>query len=152
GHSDNRSWNHGAEGPTSDPEIQILRERQKRNFLATLLLAQGTPMITAGDEFGRTQQGNNNGYCQDNATSWVDWNHDEQGQALIRFTQHLTALRRQYAVLRQTRFLTADWNEDLGLKDSTWLTPDGAEMTPERWNDAEARCVGLLLDGRAQTS
>src|SRR5690348_695000 len=85
GHSDNRSWNHGAEGPTDDPDIVELRERQKRNMLATLLLSQGTPMVLAGDEFGRTQQGNNNAYCQDNEISWVDWNHDERGEALIRF-------------------------------------------------------------------
>jgi isoamylase len=152
GHSDNRSWNHGVEGPSDDPEIVELRERQKRNMLATLLLAQGTPMLLGGDEFGRTQQGNNNGYCQDNEISWVDWNHDERGQTLIRFARRLTHLRRQYAVLRRSRFLTAEWNEELGLKDSTWLDPAGEEITPEQWQDPAARCLGLLLDGRAQTS
>ncbi len=152
GHSDNRSWDHGAEGPTDDPEIVELRERQKRNMLATLLLSQGTPMVLAGDEFGRTQQGNNNAYCQDNEISWVDWEHDEPGQALIRFTEKLTRLRRQYAVLRQSRFLSAQWNEELGIKDSTWLTPDGDEMTEEHWHDPRAKCLGLLLDGRAQVS
>jgi isoamylase len=152
GHSDNRSWNHGVEGPTDDPEIVDLRERQKRNMLATLLLSQGTPMVLAGDEFGRTQQGNNNAYCQDNEISWVGWDHDERGQALTRFVEKLTGLRRQYAALRRSRFLTAQWNEELGIKDSTWLTPEGDEMTPEHWQDPRAKCVGLLLDGRAQTS
>jgi isoamylase len=152
GHSDNRSWNHGVEGPTDNPDITGLRERQKRNMLATLLLSQGTPMVLAGDEFGRTQQGNNNAYCQDNEISWVNWSHDECGEALTRFIHRLTSLRRQYAVLRQNRFLTAQWNEELGVKDSTWLTPVGEEMTPNHWQDPAAKCLGLLLDGRAQTS
>jgi isoamylase len=152
GHSDNRSWNHGVEGPTDDPEIVELRERQKRNMLAILLLSQGTPMILGGDEFGRTQQGNNNAYCQDNEISWVDWNHDERGRALTRFVRRLAGLRHRYAVLRQSRFLTMQWNEELGVKDSTWLDPAGEEMTPEQWQDPAARCMGLLLDGRAQTS
>src|SRR5262249_41574257 len=96
GHSDNRSWNHGAEGPTDDTAIIELRERQKRNLLATLLLAQGTPMILGGDEFGRTQQGNNNGYCQDNEISWVHWDHDGRGQALTAFARRLAGLRAKY--------------------------------------------------------
>jgi glycogen operon protein len=152
GHCDNRSWNHGAEGPTDDEEIVALRERQKRNMLATLLLSQGTPMLLAGDEFGRTQRGNNNAYCQDNEISWVDWNHDDRAEAQIRFVRRLTSLRRSYAVLHKSRFLTAAWNEDLGVKDSTWLTPAATEMTQEHWHDDRAKCVGLLLDGRAQTS
>jgi isoamylase len=152
GHSDNLSWNHGAEGPSDDPEIVELRERQKRNMLAILLLSQGTPMVLAGDEFGRTQQGNNNAYCQDNEISWVDWDHGERSQALTRFVEKLTRLRRQYAVLRRSRFLTAQWNEELGIKDSTWLTPEGDEMTEEHWHDPRAKCVGLLLDGRAPVS
>jgi isoamylase len=152
GSSDNRSWNHGAEGPTDDPAIVALRERQKRNMLGTLLLSQGTPMILAGDEFGRTQQGNNNAYCQDNEISWVDWQHGEHAQTLTRFVQRLIALRRQYTVLRQNRFLTAEWNEELGIKDSTWLNPSGEEMSQEQWHDGAAKCVGRLLDGRAQVS
>jgi isoamylase len=152
GHTDNRSWNHGAEGPTDDPSIIEQRERQKRNFLATLLLSQGTPMILAGDEFGRTQQGNNNAYCQDNNISWVHWQLDERGAALICFVERLTHLRREYAVLRQSRFLTAEWNAELGIKASTWLTPCGDEMTPEHWRDPQTKCFGLLLDGRAQPS
>jgi glycogen operon protein len=152
GHSDNRSWNHGEEGPTDDPEIVDLRERQKRNILATLLLSQGTPMLLAGDEFGRTQQGNNNAYCQDNEISWINWDLDGRGDALVRFVERLTRIRREYAVLRQSRFLTAQWNDELGIKDSTWLTPTGEEMTSEHWEDPRARCIGLQLDGRAQPS
>jgi len=123
GHSDNRSWNHGVEGPTDDPQVTELRERQKRNMLATLLLSQGTPMLLGGDEFGRTQQGNNNAYCQDNEISWVDWDHDERAQALTRFVRRLTALRSRYPILRQNRSLTGAWNEQLEIKDCTWLTP-----------------------------
>jgi isoamylase len=152
GSSNNHSWNHGAEGPSEDPAIITLRARQKRNMLATLLFSQGTPMILAGDEFGRTQKGNNNAYAQDNDISWVNWQIDAQGQELTRFVERLTALRRHYPVLRQSRFLTAQWNEQLGVKDCTWLTPAAAEMTPENWHDPEARCLGVLLDGRAQTS
>ena len=152
GHSDNRSFNYGEEGPSANPEIVAVRERQKRNMLATLLLSQGTPMLLAGDEFGRTQQGNNNAYCQDNELSWVDWNFDDRGKALTAFTRRLIDLRRRYAVLRQSRFLTAEWNDELGVKDSTWLSPSGEEMTSGQWQDRNAKCLGLLLDGRAQTS
>ena len=152
GHSDNRSWNCGAEGPTEDQAITALREKQKRNFLATLLFSQGTPMLLAGDEFGRTQQGNNNAYCQDNAISWVDWDHDDHAQALIRFVGRLAELRRTYPVLRQSRFLSAAFNEQLGVKDSSWLAPSGEEMKPEQWADPMARCFAVLLDGRAQMS
>jgi hypothetical protein len=109
----------------------------------------GTPMIPAADEFGRTQRGNNNAYCQDNEISWVDWRRDDRADALIDFTKRLTSLRRRYPVLRQSRFLTATWNEDLGVKDSTWLTPAGDEMKSEHWQNVAARCFGLLLDGRA---
>jgi glycogen operon protein len=152
GTDNNHSWNHGAEGPTADPAINALRERQKRNMLATLLLSQGTPMLLGGDEFGRTQRGNNNAYCQDNEISWVDWNISAEGHALTRFTERLTELRRSYPVLRRSRFLTGEWNEELETKDSTWLTPAGEEMKPENWEDGQARCMGVLLDGRAQAT
>jgi isoamylase len=152
GHSDNRSCNYGAEGPTDDPNIVELRERQKRNILSTLLLSQGTPMLLAGDEFGRTQQGNNNAYCQDNEISWVDWTHDERAELLGRFVQRLSTLRNQYPVLRRTRFLTGTWNDELKIKDSAWLTPNADEMTSQHWQDPAAKCFGLLLDGRSQTS
>jgi len=152
GHSDNRSCNYGAEGATDDPQIIEMRERQKRNMLGTLFLSQGTPMILAGDEFGRTQQGNNNAYCQDNELSWVDWTHDQNAEILTAFAQRLGELRSRYPMLRQGRFLSGEWNEELKVKDCTWLTPSGDEMTPRHWDDAAAKCCGLLLDGRAQTS
>jgi glycogen operon protein len=152
GTSQNYSSNYGTEGETSDANIRDVRERQKRNMLATLLLAQGTPMLLGGDEFGRTQRGNNNAYCQDNEISWVDWQHDEHGALLARFVGRLGALRHHYRVLRQTRFVTGEWNEQLEVRDATWLTPAGAEMTPDNWHDGNARCVGLLMDGRAQAS
>ncbi|WP_339411349.1 glycogen debranching protein GlgX [Pseudomonas sp. EA_35y_Pfl2_R5] len=146
----NRSWNHGCEGETHDPGIRQLRLQQMRNLLATLLFAQGTPMLLAGDEFGRTQHGNNNAYCQDNELSWVDWNIDEEGHALIAFCQRLIDLRRSHPILRRRRFLVGHYNEELGVKDVTWLTPDGEEMTEAHWHDNQARCMGMLMDGRAQ--
>ncbi|HWH84625.1 MAG TPA: glycogen debranching protein GlgX, partial [Burkholderiaceae bacterium] len=116
GHSDNRSWNCGVEGPTSDAELLELRARQQRNLLATLLLAQGTPMLLAGDELGRSQQGNNNAYCQDNEISWIDWpGMDERGRALVEFAKQLLALRRDQPVLRRSRFLMGEWNEALEI-------------------------------------
>ncbi len=151
GSSSNESWNCGAEGPTDQQDVNALRERQIRNMLASLLLARGTPMILAGDEFGRTQEGNNNAYCQDNEISWLNWDIKEKGQALIDFTAYLTSIRRRLPVQR-SRWLTAAWNEELGVHDATWLTPDDIEMTEETWADGNARCFGLLLDGRAQSS
>ncbi|CAG9192061.1 Glycogen operon protein GlgX homolog [Paraburkholderia tropica] len=153
GHGDNLSWNCGVEGPTDDAEIRALRERQKRNFLATLLLSQGTPMLLAGDEFGRTQQGNNNAYCQDNAISWVDWNGiGDEGRALAEFVRKLTTLRHALPVLRRNRFLTGEHNEMLGVTDVEWLSPAGVPLTAEQWSDAQMRCFGMLIDGRSQTS
>jgi len=128
GSSDNRSWNCGAEGPTDDAEINRLRERQIRNILATLLLSQGTPMLLAGDEFGRTQKGNNNAYCQDNEISWLNWKIESKGQGLQTFTRRLTALRHKYPALRRTRFYTGANNEALGVKDVTWINADGKQM------------------------
>jgi isoamylase len=150
GSSNNRSWNCGAEGPTEDAGINALRERQMRNFLATLLLSQGTPMLLAGDEFGRTQNGNNNAYCQDNEISWLDWNRDERGAALVRFTQKLTGLRQEYPILRRSRFLTGAYDEELEIKDLTWINASGSEMQTEQWTDANMRCFGMLIDGRAR--
>ncbi|CEA06194.1 putative glycosyl hydrolase [Pseudomonas saudimassiliensis] len=150
GSDHNLSYNHGCEGPTDDPEINELRMRQMRNLLATLLFSQGTPMLLAGDEFSRTQQGNNNVYCQDNELGWIDWNLDEDGTELLAFTRRLIALRRAYPILRRQRFLVGEYNEELGVKDVTWLSPTGDEMTDEQWEDPHARCLGMLLDGRAQ--
>ncbi|MGA7920757.1 MAG: glycogen debranching protein GlgX [Candidatus Acidiferrales bacterium] len=147
------SWNCGVEGPTDDPNIIALRERQKRNFLATLLLSQGTPMVLGGDEFGRTQQGNNNAYCQDNKISWVDWEViSEGGKSLTEFTRKLTMLRHALPILRRNRFLTAECNQEIGVKDVTWLNANGEEMKDGDWKDPSRRAIGMLMDGRAQVS
>jgi glycogen operon protein len=152
GSSDNRSWNCGAEGPTDDADVLELRQRQTRNLLATLLLAQGTPMLVAGDEFGRSQQGNNNAYCQDNEISWVDWDINDAGTALTGFVRRLTELRHRYPILRRGRFLTGEYNEDLGIKDVAWINASGAEMTDDDWASAQTKCFGMLMDGRAQAT
>ena len=152
GSSDNRSWNCGVEGPTDDPAINSLRERQIRNMLATLLLSQGTPMLLAGDEFGRTQQGNNNAYCQDDEISWLNWNLDKKGESLIRFVKKLCELRQKYPILRRSRFLTGAFDEELDVKDLTWINASGAEMSAEEWGDAQMKCFGMLIDGRARPS
>ncbi|MCW2248032.1 glycogen operon protein [Azospirillum fermentarium] len=151
GHSHNLSWNHGAEGPTDDPAVNALRWQQMRNLLGTLLLSQGTPMILAGDEFGRTQQGNNNAYCQDNALSWIDWSAiGDEGRALTDFVRQLIGLRQTHPLLRRGRFFTGLYNSDLDVKDVAWITPAGTEKTTEQWQDPMARCLGMLMDGRAQ--
>jgi isoamylase len=121
-----------------------------RNLLATLLLAQGTPMLLAGDEVGRTQQGNNNAYCQDNEISWLNWDLSEDAHALVRFVQKLTRLRHQYPILRRDRFLTGVFNEALGVRDVTWINASRAEMREEDWSDHSMRCFGMLMDGRTQ--
>jgi glycogen operon protein len=152
GHSNNLSWNSGAEGETDDPEIRALRERQKRNFLATLIFSQGTPMLLAGDEFGNTQYGNNNAYCQDNADiSWLDWQgQSDDDRALTRFTQRCIALRNAYPILRRSRFFVGEHNPVLDVKDVTWIDPTGNEKPQESWSDPGERCFGMVLDGRAQ--
>ena len=152
GNSDNRSWNCGAEGPTDDENIIALRERQKRNFLATLLLSQGTPMLLAGDEFGRTQAGNNNSYCQDNEINWLNWDIAGSGESLKRFIQKLARLRRVYPILHRNRFLTGEYNAELDVKDVTWINANGKEMEESHWADGEMRCFGMMIDGRAQTT
>ncbi len=152
GSSDNRSWNCGAEGPTDDPAINALRERQMRNLLCTLLLSQGTPMLLAGDEFGRTQQGNNNAYCQDSEISWLNWEIKEKGNHQIEFVKRLISLRHKYPILRRDRFLTGDFVEELGVKDVTWINANGSEMEDKQWGDSGMRCFGMLLDGKAQVS
>jgi glycogen operon protein len=152
GHSDNRSWNCGVEGPTDDPAVIELRARQMRNILATLLLSQGAPMLLAGDELARTQRGNNNAYCQDNETSWVDWTLAETNIAQVRFVQSLTALRRRYPILRRNRFLSTVVNQAIGVKEVTWVNASGAEMHEEDWAGDALNCFGMLLDGRAQVT
>ncbi|HTW28143.1 MAG TPA: glycogen debranching protein GlgX, partial [Acetobacteraceae bacterium] len=152
GNDNNHSWNHGAEGPTDDAELLAVRERQMRNLLGTLLLSQGTPMLLAGDEFARTQHGNNNAYCQDNEISWVDWDIGETGKRLTRFVRRLTELRHHYPILRRGRFLTGDRIPELAVRDVTWINASGEEMRPEDWDDANMRCFGMLMDGRAQAT
>lgn len=146
GESHNRSWNCGVEGPTDDPEIFALRARQQRNFIATLLLSQGVPMLVAGDEFGRTQHGNNNAYCQDNKTSWVDWQLKEENQDLLRFTCELLLLRRDHPGFRRRCFFTGNAPDQEQLKDIYWLSKDGSEMSDEKWH-LSCGCIGIVLPG-----
>ena len=151
GHSGNLSANYGMEGPTRDPLILATRWRQMRNILATLILSRGTPMLLGGDEFARTQGGNNNSYCQDNKISWVDWEGiGRDGRNQAEFVRKLLLIRRALPMLRRGRFLTGAYDEELGVKDVTWLTPAAEEMKDENWSDPNARCLGVLLDGRAQ--
>ena len=152
GSPNNLSWNCGEEGPTDKPEIVALRNRQMRNMLASLLLAQGTPMLLAGDEFARSQSGNNNAYCQDNETTWFNWETAAENRSLADFVRRLTRLRLHHSLLRRNRFLHGNADEESGVKDVTWLTPDGQEFSEERWNDPQAHCLGMLLDGRAKPS
>ncbi len=148
GHSHNLSWNCGAEGETDDPLVLELRYRQMRNLLCTLFFAQGTP----GDEFARTQGGNNNAYCQDSEIGWINWDINEAGNDLLEFTRYLIFLRKKYPLLRRSRFFTGAYNEALDIKDVSWLQPNGEDMTQEQWGDGNTRCMGILLDGRAQPS
>ena len=149
GTDDNLSWNCGVEGPTNKPSIAALRERQKRNMLATLLLSQGVPMLCSGDEIGRTQGGNNNAYCQDNEISWVDWTLSKPQQALLTFTRGLIALRQKHPVFRRRRFFQGRRIRGTEVKDLYWLRPDGKEMTDEDWTQGYVRCLGVRLAGDA---
>jgi len=152
GNSSNRSWNHGVEGETDDAQVNGLRERQMKNLLATLLLSQGTPMLVAGDEFARTQHGNNNAYCQDDEISWAHWELDDRARRLVEFTRRLTALRHQFPVLRRVRWLTGAYDEELEVRDVDWIDAGGEPMRDEHWGDAASRCFGMLLDGHARES
>jgi glycogen operon protein len=147
GTDDNRSWNCGVEGPTDDPGVLGLRDRQKRNFLATLLLSQGVPMILAGDERGRTQRGNNNAYCQDNDISWLDWSLDERGERLLAFTRRLVALRRGHPVFRRRHFFEGRETLGSGLPDIWWFRPDGRQMSRRDWTRHDLRALGAFLNG-----
>jgi isoamylase len=140
GTDDNRSWNCGVEGPTTDPDVLALRARQKRALLLTLLLSAGVPMLLGGDELGRTQRGNNNAYCQDNEITFFDWSTVDH--ELLTFTKDLIALRRRHPVFRRRRFLTGP-----GAADLRWFTPAGTEMSEQNWTDPEARAVAVLIDG-----
>jgi isoamylase len=155
GTDDNRSWNCGAEGPTQDPAVNELRARQVRNFLVTLFCSQGVPMLLAGDEFGRTQQGNNNGYCQDNELSWVNWEDAAVHADLLEFTRALSGLRRAHPIFRRRRFFSgragSGHDEGGSLQDIVWLTPAGREMTQADWHARQARSLGVFLNGSAIT-
>lgn len=150
GSPDNRSYNYGVEGPTDDPDINTVRWRQCRNMLSTLLLSQGTPMIVAGDEFGRTQQGNNNAYCQDSEISWLHWDLSDEGKRLQSFVKRLTELRHRYPILHRSRFLTEAYNKELDVQELSWVTATGGLMMPEDWQHDQ--CFGLMIDGRSQRS
>ena len=150
GSSNNASWNCGVEGPTDDEAINALRNRQKRNMLATLLLSQGTPMLLAGDEFARTQHGNNNAYCQDSEISWVNWALDADAKALLAFTQRLIELRTDYPTLRRSRFLTGQHDDKLDIRDLVWINANGHEMQQAHWDDGSTKIIGMLIDGRAR--
>jgi glycogen operon protein len=144
----NRSNNHGVEGPTDDPAVLSVRRRQVRNLLTTLLLSTGVPMISHGDEVGRTQRGNNNAYCQDNALTWVDWGLDSEHAALLEFTRKLVALRQRSPVFRQRSFFTGAPTGPAHLVDDlAWFRPDGRRMTTADWHAAHARTLGMYLDG-----
>jgi len=146
GHDHNLSWNCGAEGPTDDKQINKLRRRQRRNFLATLFLSQGVPMLCAGDEYGRTQHGNNNSYCQDNEISWLDWERDEAGVSLMEFTARLIHLRRDHPVFRRPKFLHGEPIRGSQFKEVTWFSASGQEMTQDEWHFAQV--LGMLISGR----
>ncbi|MEJ8838840.1 glycogen debranching protein GlgX [Ramlibacter sp. AN1133] len=145
GHDDNRSWNCGAEGPTSDPRVTALRARQQRNLLATLLLSQGTPMLVAGDEFGRTQRGNNNAYCQDNETSWLDW--EGLDESLLAFTRRLLRVRSSHPALRRRSFLSGRPIRGSGVRDVMWFRHDGQPMAGDDWNNPHTQSLAMFLAG-----
>jgi isoamylase len=149
GHDDNLSWNCGVEGATDDPAVLTLRARQRRNFLATLLLSQGVPMLQAGDEIARTQGGNNNAYCQDNEVSWLNWELDDEKKTLLDFTRFVVKLFHQHPVLRRKKFFQGRRIRGSEVEDLAWFRPDGQEMLEEDWNNENTRALGLRLAGDA---
>lgn len=149
GSDHNLSYNYGVEGPTDDPEINAVRRRQKRNFLATLMLSQGVPMLLAGDEMGRTQGGNNNAYCQDNEISWQNWSLTPEDRELLEFVRRLIALRQKHPVFCRRNFFHGRDIRGGAIRDICWLTPQGKEMTDDEWDTAYARCLGVYFAGDA---
>ncbi|HWV24318.1 MAG TPA: glycogen debranching protein GlgX [Thermomicrobiales bacterium] len=149
GHDHNISANYGVEGPTDDPAIRALRARQKRNMMASLIFSQGVPMISGGDEIGRTQQGNNNAYCQDNEINWFDWDLDDDKQDFLAFVQHAIRIRQEHPILRLHRFFRGRPAAPNSFKDLTWFRADGHEMEEEDWDAAGARVLGLRISGNA---
>ena len=150
GESHNRSWNCGVEGPTDDPEVLALRARQMRNLLATLMVSQGTPMLSHGDEIGRTQGGNNNAYCQDNPVAWMDWTLAERNADLLAFARKVTGFRAAHPVFRRRRFFDGKpIRTGEQTRDIAWFTPSGAEMTPQDWDSGLDQCLAVFLNGEA---
>jgi len=147
GENNNQSWNCGAEGPTDDPQINALRDRQRRNFLATLLLSQGVPMLSGGDEWGRTQNGNNNVYCQDNPLSWFNWDRDDRQNQFLEFTRNLIQFRRAHPVFRRPKFFQGRRIPGSEIRDVMWFNPGGNQMSEEEWTSPFVRCLGMLLSG-----
>jgi len=149
GSDNNMSWNCGAEGPTDDENIINLREQQKRNFITTLFLSQGVPMLLGGDELSRTQQGNNNGYCQDNEISWFDWNLDDRKKEFLDFTKKIIHFMHDHPAFRRRKFLKGEIIDDSETKDIQWLRPDGNEITEEEWQAPDTKTLGFILSGDA---
>jgi glycogen operon protein len=147
GANDNNSWNCGAEGPTDDPAVRKLRQQQKRNLMATLLLSQGVPMITSGDELGHTQQGNNNAYCQDNELTWLKWDLGDEDKKFLAFVQRLTGVWQNQAVLHRRKFFQGRAIRGSDIKDISWFEPNGQEMSDEAWNAGFVKCLGVRLAG-----
>ncbi len=147
GSDDNLSWNCGVEGPTDDPAVLALRDKKKRNFIATLILSQGVPMLLAGDELGNTQEGNNNGYCQDSELTWIDWELDERRRGLLEFTRDVISIFRKYPVFQRRRWFHGRRIFVHGDPDILWLEPNGQEMSEESWGSSFVRCFGVLLGG-----
>jgi len=147
GTNNNLSWNCGVEGPTEDPAVNALRVQQSRNFIATLLLSQGVPMILAGDGVGHSQQGNNNAYCQDNEISWLNWDLNESDRQLLDFMRRMIMLRKKHPVFRRRHFFQGRPIKGAGIKDILWLTPEGREMTDDEWKQSSAQCLGVFLAG-----
>lgn len=147
GTDNNLNWNCGTEGVTANSKINSLREKQKRNMIATLLLSQGVPMILAGDELGRTQKGNNNAYCQDNEISWINWDISENDRDFSEFVKYLVQLRKDHPVLQRRKFFKGTEINGSILKDILWIKPDGNEMTEKDWHNGSSRCIGVKLNG-----
>jgi isoamylase len=147
GDNNNQSWNCGVEGSTDDPQMNALRDRQRRNFLTTLFLSQGVPMLCGGDEWGRTQKGNNNAYCQDNEISWFDWERNEQRNQLFEFTRKLIYLRKEHPVFRRPKFLKGRRIPKSDIRDVMWFNPGGNQMSDAEWTSPFVRCLGMLLSG-----
>jgi glycogen operon protein len=147
GDNNNNSWNCGAEGPTDDPAVNRLRRRQRRNFMATLVLSQGVPMLNAGDEFGRTQLGNNNTYCQDNELNWFHWDWEPEAKNLFDFTKKLIRFKKEHPVLRRPKYFKVRRVRGLEVKDIMWFSPSGAEMNEQDWKNGFAKCLGMLVSG-----